>query len=47
MTNENYTTLSNKELIDYIELLNINPNKLSIVLKHHYSKIYSELIKRT
>ena len=47
MTIENYTTLSNKELIDYIELLNINPNKLSIVLKHHYSKIYSELIKRT
>lgn len=47
MTIENYTTLSNKELIEYIEHLNINPIKLSIVLKHHYVKIYSELIGRT
>ena len=47
MTIENYTTLSNKELIECIEHLNINPIKLSIVLKHHYGKIYSELIGRT
>ena len=47
MTKENYTTLSNEELLRDIKNIDVYPNKLNLVLRNHYSKLYIEVVNRT
>ena len=39
MTKDNYTNLSNEELLRDIKNIDVYPNKLNLVLRNHYSKL--------
>lgn len=47
MTNDNYTTLSNEELVELIRKFNINTKVLNKYLKNNHNELYSEIRKRT
>ena len=47
MANENYTKMSNAELLEEVKRIDVYPNKLNTVLKNHYSSLFDELVYRT
>ena len=47
MSNCNYTTMSNQELLDEVNNLNINRLKLNVMLKKHHQELFNEIVKRT
>lgn len=47
MTNDNYTLMTNQELIDCIKRLNKIPDILDRYLRNHYPNLYSEVVLRT
>ena len=47
MTKENYTNMSNEELLRDIKSIDVYPNKLNVVLKNHHSQLYVEVVNRT
>ncbi len=47
MTNDNYSEMSNAELLDEINVLKIYPGKLLIYLSNHNRQLLEEIIKRT
>ena len=47
MTNENYTQMSNDELLSTVQNINVSNRRLSIYLAHHNIPLYNEIILRT
>ena len=47
MTNENYTNMSNEELLDEISKIKIPNNKIGNFVKRHYTQMYGEIVGRT
>lgn len=47
MTNENYTQMSNQELVEFVDELHIYNGRLNIVLKTKYPEIHNEILNRT
>ena len=47
MSNNNYTYISNEELLKTIQDLHIGQQKLNSYLKKHFSELFNELVKRT
>ena len=47
MTNVNYSELTNQELVDLVENIQVNPSKLTKNLKYHHQNLLKEITKRT
>ena len=47
MTKENYTNMSNQELINEIKKFDINSHQLGNILRHRTPDLWNEIIKRT
>ena len=47
MTNDNYTTMSNQDIVEITNPLNKNPSRFNIFLANHYPKLLGEIINRT
>lgn len=47
MTNNNYSYITDKELLVEVKNLNINIICLNRMLKTHHPELYTELLKRT
>lgn len=47
MTNENYTKISNDELLNIIYEIKVSNKRLKLYLAHHNNSLYNEIISRT
>lgn len=47
MTKDNYSEMSNAELLDEINKLGIYQGKLNAYLKRHFPDLFNELVSRT
>lgn len=47
MTKENYTEMTNQELVDCVANLGLSKLKLNMMLRRHHMELFNEIVKRT
>ena len=47
MTKENYTEMTNQELVEMVKGLNIHELKLNVMLRKHHIELFNEIVRRT
>ena len=47
MTKENYTEMTNQELVKLVKSLNIHELKLNVMLRKHHIELFNEIVRRT